>query len=1844
MKIRSDFRPSVIFLLTTLMFFYVFGQNQLWMPVGGDFLEPDLDPLLTRHSIYGDNYIRIDHLTTIPAQGIFGTAGYLERTNSNPSMLAQGLSQGAFQELRIQDVRIGSLGVPAEKSGNAFYAIGNPIINATQQNPVYGTKPKFPDVRLSNTAFWNALFNSTPTGTSSGGNAYISPHSTINQPGRYRGIIQGTNQTVEIRAGGVYYVRNTGAAGAGSIQITGTGSKLLIDSAGVTNGNYKTVIYVESNFFIGDKAEFQIIPRGYDRATGKVPDWARGQIVIIVAGSGEIKFGNNSVFVGTLIAPNAKVFLNNGTRFHGQIMAREIELINVNGDSFEFDPIKTDEVTAAVSAKEFTRPQCGTENIPDSITVSLSQAISVPVNISYTVSGGPAAGNFILNSGTIKIPAGSTTGTIPITIIAAGNNWLPDVNFSVNLTWHSFDSEPKNPINLTYAASPLMTIRMEGTQQFPPDLPAFNQANNRPIEFAQNHPTQHPGNADQIVGIFTAVEGVTYEITQNYNEGNGDWFGINASQIITTAAYRANYENAAQRNGIQIAARAVKTGNIECVRYSQSSNILIQIRPWNDNAFETQNISRTVPERDSVDIPVSAWFVADADSLSANNRQSMVGVSLSSLPGGWQNTNIGEQTVTTERGATVSVRDNGATVRYVLPSYGKICESDDYFFITARDSAVYGYNTDHFDKSIRVDITITPGNFFPPVTQLKEIELCKYANETITINSIKITDDDNCPGQSPATNTFVKPLSSDLASRGASVNIIDGNLFYDLSGIDADFAADGTVLDTIRYTVFDGAHTGEGKIAVRINPVKDRKPTATDAVIEVTIGQDGQIRQVNGDWIFDNNFLLAVLSVHDFSQPGGGIVVELDNANTGRFVISVPRNISEDEQYSFTYRIVDNAKYSCDDKEKISDPITVTLMFRLPDDRAARPVGDTIIVFQSGDTTLLWNGENNVMANDLRSMNDMFGPRSVELASPPSKVTNAFLLNADGTFKYAHDGSADIRDEFSYWLYSDAPGNVRSDFEGFVDVFINLRNLHKPTLTPKTGSVNAQETKTFSVIIANEDRDSDRNTVLVLDATKPPVANDAAAEVSIADNNSITFKYNGDLNAQREVTVTFWVNDKVSYWEYFRNSYGQLDSIPYTEHGSYPNVIRITVLPNPKAVDYTMLVKRELGTTSELIASGGTIHTSVLEGISFLNGVNYALALTGSTKNGNLLFNTNNGRVTYTHENPAGLADSFTYTLTVTLSDNTKISSTGTVRITILPREPYFVAGGAFYEDSNGDGVIDRVTIPFDRKIDLATTEFKITLNGIELKTGNIKFGANDSTAVIELLDAPQNTTSGNMTISATHKSFDNAQHSGTAQDRASPVITNAEYVKSLVGSDTLKLILSERAEISVENGNLPFIFVTKSGAFYHISFETMISHGDGIFTFVVNKSDNAKISEGDSIFINWKESDELVVVKDIPFGNKQTIAGNKRVPVKMKVVTEIISVSYYSESEPANGRIDLIEINLGTRIEQDLVEKILAALVLSPTRNFEKGEIVSVTDKGFSFKVTETRDGEPKTDLFDDDFVRMPTIDGSAITISESRIKAIDKVAPVIIRATYNWAEKNLEVEFSEPVTDNSGNPYAFWASNPRMSREYEIYFSTGIPIKVGANVLRYEVHSASIPYPISGDSIWIIQGGVISDTLNNMQHKATIRAPLTVVPEYPADVELHVYPQPLKMVKAGKSSEPKKFEESFRTYYGIPAHLSKGVAVILEAKSPEITDMRGTVRIIDQTGNAVTGEMEMMLTYIPERNIHALIAVWDGKNRSDRNVGAASYLALIQVEIIFGEREEIRNYRRIIAVTSGN
>ncbi|MCL1947331.1 MAG: hypothetical protein FWF51_09335 [Chitinivibrionia bacterium] len=748
------------------------------------------------------------------------------------------------------------------------------------------------------------------------------------------------------------------------------------------------------------------------------------------------------------------------------------------------------------------------------------------------------------------------------------------------------------------------------------------------------------------------------------------------------------------------------------------------------------------------------------------------------------------------------------------------------------------------------------------------------------------------------------------------------------------------------------------------------------------------------------------------------------------------------------------------------------------------------------------------------------------------------------------------------------------------------------------------------------------------------------------------------------------------------------------------NSITFMVVPNPVAVDYTMTVKE--GQETSTLFKGAVSYINLSEGIVFLENVkSYKFVLQDSTQYGELTLNQKTGQVTYKNET-YGSDEKFTYYIEYELDAGGTATTQGTVTIDITLREPYVSNDGSYYYDDNADGVIDRIIIPFDREVNLSKTTFNIILqktSNEEIKTlpdneivdWTFSGQAKDETATedryIVTLKLKEKVVENNVGITTSFSevkvnvTYDESLGFGeivpqvvTASDSAAPVVKYAEYTRVYGGNvDTLKVEMSELSDIALGGGNLPFKFVrhvdNREDAtdilYDDVNLGTRAEHlGDGKYEFLISTKD--KIGVKDSIFVNNSAVSpdaavSITVIKEYKIVGtplEQLNPNNMRREIKERMSIKMdpnLTVYLEDATTARDGYIDSIKINLGVEVSEAAAKEFAEKVVLSQTRKFKIND--AVVDGNFvTLAVDEDiesngkRGHSARTSVDSIDLITLEEdLEIGLLTIEKGDIKISDKVAPVILKGIFSPADSILDVVFSEKGIEFSNeNPYAF-----KDEKGTEYTMTLGNPtLKKGGNndgdtdTLRYKVEKVTgIPYPLNGDSLQIVKLDVIKDELGNAQVE-TVFAPLELGGAYDKKVEVLIVPQPLTMMGNG----PKDLDKNLLKYYGLEneSEMQKGVAIVVEAKGPLKEGANsGYIKIIDQTGNAVTEKIAFKFHTNKEEGKVVGAAVWNGKNTAGRTVGASTYLALYEISIVFydGKNEIPDNTRgqKIIQVISG-
>jgi len=1488
--------------------------------------------------------------------------------------------------------------------------------------------------------------------------------------------------------------------------------------------------------------------------------------------------------------------------------------------------------------------------------------------------------------------------------------------------------------------------------------------------------------AGQVAATLTGRGGISggrYNFSIVEGNGNG-WFGINvkssnSAEIVTTSSYNADYENSAQRSYtlkvVAIDSTVISSGGISAsnaaaiaAATSGQQTVTVNINPWNDNRFVTQNVSKSINEPNgsdaSVKIAVSELVKSDADAGTNNHR--IVGISTTNVKtrnissGG--TASISSNVIATgnvNNTATISLASNEVT--YTIPdNINKVTKETDVFYITVRDSAAYGYATDYFDTTVAVTVTINAKDRFKPVvSNIVPLTLREDGKIEVAIKDLTITDADS-GGISPAghyTPQFVPDPTSLLKSLGISgvkVDIINGKLVYDLTSVAASYEFNGTFVDEISFQVkSDGQTSDVYKIPVTITPINDNAPVAKDFYAD-TVLTGGQktilestfkLNVTDADRHPNTSDIFKLYQIGNVTNGNGTnikssmagdnlISVVINPTDSSNLTVIVPQFYRDDiygKEIKIQYKVIDYASYDPLKQNTSVDFKTITLTVYRSDADVINPsmTPDTIIVRQGDATRLLYDlVRDNVLGNDTMK-NKIGGLATADMAMLIDATKSGQIdLASDGTFFYSHDGdntpaenkrpsdlfkySVGFKNSYNETLWShEIPGSPVGD----VFIFVNrTRKDEAPILVDKDGILNANVKREFD-LLDERDKDPDLRAGLKIVST-PFVSSVKGADAALVeitpDLNKITFEYKGEIDDTIEVVVKYFVLDTLNVEHARYNSAKGLDWFDTTitsqdNRTPYEQYLTITVIPNPKAFGDSMVV-REGGVNDKFIFNKDSVYMSVSGNDKFIeNASSYEFVLIDSTKFGKLnteKFKTTGG-VEYKHEVAGEFKDEFYYAIKYYLAGDPtpRFSDTVRVVIEIRPAAPSLSDKPSFYEDVKGSGRIDRVTIHFDRDVDMYLISFKVNYAEAEVDYEDVAYGKDESgiedkkVLVLTLYNgdvdskgnpvkssvkrSPVDNTNGEMIVLIKRGGYDEDDITAFPKDKAAPVIKgdHAVYIRSFgFGSDTLRLSLSEIAAPSISNfPNLPFKFKrTENDSVYTIRFDEAIHTGSGNYTLIINSNDHEGIMDGDSVWINDAAA---VKIKDSE-NNAQIIPENKRVEVKMQVITKLgdSSAAYFEVKDTADGYVDMIKLDVGMKIDLKIAQVLADSLKSQGgfPRGFEVGGVALVNDSIIEFSGKEKKainvyekhekrdDNLPKTYVDTSDYIWLKDdLTVGTLTIRNGKIFVKDSVAPVVLRGTYDFKVDGkdtvamLKVEFSEKVKLTSGNQYDFIrkSKDPKIAGEtYKMVLSNAVPTAVNDSTVRYKVESVSVTYPMRLDSLWIARFTGVTDVHGNDQN-LTVKAPLYLEREYDSKIVSYVVPNPVNLLKNGSGYDTKKLDPDLLEYFGLGDKLNDpnynaGTLVVVELNGPvDVSKQSGALKVLDQTGNLV---YEKALTPVVTKSGGvALVAVWNGRNSAaGRIVGPSTYLALIQVEAYFEGKDNVKEskeLRNLIAVTIG-
>jgi large repetitive protein len=513
-----------------------------------------------------------------------------------------------------------------------------------------------------------------------------------------------------------------------------------------------------------------------------------------------------------------------------------------------------------------------------------------------------------------------------------------------------------------------------------------------------------------------------------------------------------------------------------------------------------------------------------------------------------------------------------------------------------------------FSNTATVTITITPVND-PPVAVNDNYSVAEGGTINLAVPGVLVNDTD------PDGPTMTAVLVSGPAHASSFTLNPNGSFQYVHDGSE-------TLTDSFTYQASDGSLLSNvATVSITITPVNDAPVAVND---NYGVNEGGTLNGSSvlaNDTDAENNSLTAVL----VSGPAHASSFVLNANGTFTYVHDGSETPTTD---SFTYRANDGAANS--------NVATVTITIT-PVNDAPVAVNDAYNVNEGG--TL--NGSS-VLANDTDAENN---PLTAVLVSGPAHASS-FVLNANGTFTYVHDGSeTPASDSFTYKANDGlADSNVAT-----VTITINPVN-DAPVAVPDAYSVNEGGTLTVAAPgVLGNDTDAENSSLTAVLVSGP--AN--ATSFTLNADGSFSYVHNGSETTTD--SFTYKAND------------GLADS----------NTTTVTITINP--VNEAPTAVNDAYNVNE----GGTLNgSSVLANDTDPeNDTLNAVLVSGPAHASSFTLNAN-GTFTYVHDgSESPLTDSFTYKA----NDGSLDSNVATVTITIAAVNDAPVANPDAYSVDEGD-------------------------------------------------------------------------------------------------------------------------------------------------------------------------------------------------------------------------------------------------------------------------------------------------------------------------------------------------------------------------------------------------------------------------------------------------------------------------------------------------------------------------------------------------------------------------------
>ena len=366
-----------------------------------------------------------------------------------------------------------------------------------------------------------------------------------------------------------------------------------------------------------------------------------------------------------------------------------------------------------------------------------------------------------------------------------------------------------------------------------------------------------------------------------------------------------------------------------------------------------------------------------------------------------------------------------------------------------------------------VTVTVTPVNDVP---QAVDDRYTTAEDQALNVPAPGVRSNDRDVDGDPLTARVVR-----LPRLGSLVLLGDGSFTYTPY-------ADENGTDDFTYLVNDGTADSTTPATVTITvtamddpPVAVDDALATDEATPLVVDVSELTGNDRPGPANENNQMVRIVP-SGFGSPAHG-TVSYDSLN-GTVRYAPQANFSG----------IDTFTYTIDDGRPASTAVgTVTVVVGpVNDPPVANP--DAVAVAEGGAATTLVGGAASVLANDTDAdlPNDVL---TVTLTPVVAPAHGTLVLNANGTFRYVHDGSENFSDSFQYTVKDAA----RLTDIGTVTITITPVNDHPPVANPETIAVAEGGTATALVggatrLLANDtdaDLPNDSLTVNTLPAVAP---------------------------------------------------------------------------------------------------------------------------------------------------------------------------------------------------------------------------------------------------------------------------------------------------------------------------------------------------------------------------------------------------------------------------------------------------------------------------------------------------------------------------------------------------------------------------------------------------------------------------------------------------------------------------------------------------------------------------------------------------------------------------------------